>query len=133
MLDPTTLELTYTLAGHEPPILFRKDAQGWSATILPGGGLVAGVIEGQEYAMESIQLKSGDLLLAYTDGITDAVCYENTRFGRDRLLDTVMQSLREHPERSATEVLEHVFWSLRQFSGLAGQADDETLVMMRIG
>ncbi len=132
MLDPETRELTYTLAGHEHPVLFRREGTRWTSTILGGGGLVAGVIEGQQYAMESVQLQEGDLVIAYTDGITDAVCYQKTRFGRDRLIQAVLHSLNEQPDRDANEVLEYAFWSLRQFSGLAGQADDETLVVIKI-
>ncbi len=131
-LDPTTNELTYVLAGHDPPVLFRCDGKEWSSKILQGRGLVAGVIEGEQYRMESVQLQTGDVLVAYTDGITDAVDFNAARYGRDRLIASVSDFLNDNTDASASEVLERVFWSLRQFSGLAGQADDETMVVVRI-
>lgn len=132
VLDPESRELNYVLAGHDPPVLFRRENNEWRARILDGRGLVAGVIEGEKYRMESLRLVAGDVLVAYTDGMTDAVNFEKTRFGRDRLLESVRTMLEEQPDASADEVLERVFWTTRQFSGLAGQADDETMVVMRI-
>ena len=99
---------------------------------LPGEGMVIGVIPGEQYSMQEIQLQAGDVLLAYTDGITDAADFENRRFGKARLLDSALELLGEQPDATANDVLERVFWSMRQFSGLASQADDETLVVMRV-
>jgi len=132
VLEPQTRQLSYVLAGHDPPVLFRHDGKEWETRIMPGRGLVAGVIVGEKYRMETVQLQPGDVLVAYTDGMTDAVNFEKARFGRDRLLETVRSFLEAQPESSAEEVLKRVFWSTRQFSGLAGQADDETMVVMRI-
>ena len=132
VLDPETRELSYVLAGHDPPVLFRSESNEWRPRILDGRGLVAGVIEGEKYRMECIQLLPGDVLVAYTDGMTDAVNFEKNRYGRDRLLASVRTILEEQPAATADEVLERVFWTTRQFSGLAGQADDETMVVMRI-
>jgi serine phosphatase RsbU (regulator of sigma subunit) len=94
--------------------------------------MVVGVIPGERYDMTETQLLPGDILIAFTDGITDAANFENQRFGKKRLLESAMGLLEENPDASANDVLERVFWTMRQFSGLAPQADDETLVVVRI-
>lgn len=132
VLDPQSRELNYVLAGHDPPVLFREENNEWRTRVLDGRGLVAGVIEGERYRMESVQLVAGDVLVAYTDGMTDATNFENARFGRDRLLESVRTMLEEQPDANADDILKRVFWTTRQFSGLSGQADDETMVVMRI-
>ncbi|MFG0312565.1 MAG: PP2C family protein-serine/threonine phosphatase [Phycisphaerales bacterium] len=133
MMCPRTLVLRSVVAGHDLPILLRRGADGvYAQHKLPGEGMVIGVIPGERYSMHEIQLQAGDVLLAYTDGITDAADFENRRFGKARLLGSALELLGEQPDASASEVLERVFWSMRQFSGLAAQADDETLVVMRV-
>ncbi|MHA7814687.1 MAG: PP2C family protein-serine/threonine phosphatase [Phycisphaerales bacterium] len=134
MICPQTHTLSSVVAGHDMPILLRRDGDGrYAQTKVPGEGMVIGVIPGEQYSMQEMQLQVGDVLLAYTDGITDAVNFENKRFGKQRLLESALSMLEEQPDASANDVLERVFWSMRQFSGLASQADDETLVVVRIG
>lgn len=134
MICPRTHTLSSVVAGHDMPILLRRDGDGrYAQTKVPGEGMVIGVIPGEQYSMQEMQLQVGDVLLAYTDGITDAVNFENKRFGKQRLLESALSMLEEQPDASANDVLERVFWSMRQFSGLASQADDETLVVVRIG
>ncbi len=133
MLCPETRTLSSVVAGHDMPYLLRRDESGQYAQVpIPGEGLVIGVIAGEQYTMNEIQLHPGDVLLAYTDGITDAANFENQRFGKRRLLESAMGLLEEDPNASANDVLKRVFWSMRQFSGLAPQADDESLVVIRI-
>ncbi len=133
MMCPETRVLRSVVAGHDLPILLRRSENGvYTQHKLPGEGMVIGVIPGEQYSMQEIQLQAGDVLLAYTDGITDAADFENRRFGKARLLDSALELLGEQPDATANDVLERVFWSMRQFSGLASQADDETLVVMRV-
>jgi sigma-B regulation protein RsbU (phosphoserine phosphatase) len=132
MIDPDSLMMRYVFAGHEQPILFRKNESGWQTHTLEGNGLVVGVIEGEEYTMHTVQLQAGDFLIAYTDGITDAINFDMDRFRRHRLEDSIRSFLEESSSASANDVLERVFWSMRQFVGLQNQADDETLVVVKI-
>lgn len=133
VIDPKTRVMRYVIAGHEPPLLVRRDEDGTlGMRPLEGTGLVVGVIEGEQYTMHELQLLPGDVLLAYTDGITDTASFNLQRFGKRRLCDSVREFLTEQPDASAKQVLERVFWSMRQFSGLAEQADDETLVVVKI-
>ncbi|MEM9372395.1 MAG: GAF domain-containing SpoIIE family protein phosphatase [Planctomycetota bacterium] len=126
-------ELRYVSAGHDRPALFRRRSDGaWSHELLEAGGLVAGVMAGERYAIETLPLLTGDLLLVYTDGITDAGSFDGERFGRRRLLELVTGLLDTTPDVTAGGVVEHVFWGIRQFSGLHRQADDETLLAIRV-
>lgn len=132
MIDPQTLEMRYVNAGHEPPLLVRKGDSGWQIHSIDGAGLVVGVIEYEEYTMHTIDLQPGDFLIAYTDGITDAINFDMQRFRKDKLQQSIIDILEETPDANAQHMLERIFWSIRQFSGLQYQADDETLVVARI-
>jgi RNA-binding motif X-linked protein 2 len=77
-------------------------------------------------------LTEGDVLAVFTDGLTDARSFESERFGRERLVGAMGEALDAEPEASAGSLVERVFWSIRQFSGLQQQVDDETLVIARI-
>ncbi len=133
MIDPDSLILRYAVAGHDQPLLLRRAPDGrYALHQLGGSGMVVGVLPGERYAMDELQLREGDLLVAYTDGITDAANFDMQRFGKRRLTDSLLEFLAEQPGAGASQVLERVFWSMRQFSGLARQADDETLVVVKI-
>ncbi len=132
MIDPESLLMRYVVAGHEQPMLVRKERDGWKIHTLEGAGLVVGVITGESYTMHTVELRSGDFLIAYTDGITDAVNFDLERFRKPRLEASILEYLDEFPDASADDVLKRIFWSMRQFVGLQDQADDETLVVVKI-
>jgi serine phosphatase RsbU (regulator of sigma subunit) len=132
-IDPHTRELRYVSAGHDRPVLFRRAVGGgYSSRTLEGGGLVAGVSPGESYPVELCRLERGDVLAAFTDGLTDARAFDSSRFGRARLLEALSGALEAEPDASAAALVERVFWTIRQFTGLQPQADDETLVVARI-
>ena len=132
MIDPQTLEMRHVNAGHEPPMLVRKHKDQWQIQSLQGSGLVVGVLENEEYTMHTTQLHKGDFLIAFTDGITDAINFDMQRFRKSKLEQSIIEFLNETPDPSAQQVLERIFWSIRQFVGLQHQADDETLVVVKI-
>ncbi|MFG0306417.1 MAG: PP2C family protein-serine/threonine phosphatase [Phycisphaerales bacterium JB040] len=128
-IDPETLELCSVSAGHEPPVIVRAG----EAIELPTGGLVAGVLPDQRYEQTRTGLRPGDTLVAYTDGLMDARNFDGVRWGRDRLLATIVEAVTEaSPEDTAEWIRRRIFWSLRQYVGLAGQTDDETMVVVRV-
>ena len=133
-LDPSTLELVASTAGHDPPLLARVGEDGrYSIGELAVTGLVAGVDAREVYSDVRATLRPGDVLVVYTDGVPDTLDFHQARFTKARLREAVLAHLREHPDADAAGVLEHVFWSLRQHAGLAVQADDQTVVVARIG
>ncbi|MGA8675988.1 MAG: PP2C family protein-serine/threonine phosphatase [Candidatus Acidiferrales bacterium] len=83
-IDTAEKKLTYVSAGHWPPILFHKSGQ---ALLLKEGGAPLGIFPGQKYGDAELQLESGDRLVLYTDGLTEAMDSDDQEFGERRLMD----------------------------------------------
>jgi len=124
ILDPTTGRLTYCNAGHNPPYLLsaqnRDTVQALSRT-----GMVLGVVEDTTWKKETIRLAPGDVLVLYTDGVTDAESGQGSFFGRERLLEIAQANL----GRSAQDIQDALIAGVHQFMGDAPQFDDITLVI----
>ena len=132
VFDPVSNELSYVTAGHEPPLLLTMQPDGsWTHQLLQGEGLVAGIQEGEEYSMNRVVLQKDQIVVAYTDGMMDAMDFAGQRFTRGRLIDAIVETLNEEPSATAERIIERIFWHMRQFTGLQPQADDETVVVMR--
>jgi phosphoserine phosphatase RsbU/P len=122
--DAQVRQLTYVNAGHNPPILFRHNGL---TEELPGTGIALGVLEETEYDERSVSLSPGDLLVLYTDGVTEAVNATDEQFGTERLVDTV----RAMQGKTAADVLERIVERVSSFSGPTPQYDDVTLMILR--
>jgi len=136
LVDPSTFELNFCSAGHEPPLIIHAP-EGHRPTDddvrpLGAGGLVLGVDATHEYHAFTHRLEPGDVLLAHTDGVTDATSFEGERFGWSRMVGSVLAQLQEDPASGADAIVDRVLWDVRRFIGLAEQADDETLVALRV-
>lgn len=116
--------LTYTNAGHLPPLLFR----GATCTELTAGGMLMGIQRGTPYEQERIPLQTDDLLVVITDGVTDAWDFDGRVYGKDRLL----ASVRRHRELPAQQLAKQILWDVRRFVGLAEQSDDITIVVIKV-
>lgn len=112
--------LSYVNGGNEPALLLR---QGDEITALWPTGPIVGILPEAEYGVSEITLQPGDLLLAFTDGITDALNVENEAFGRER----VHQVLHLNPSTPAG-LLKGLQEQIHQFIGTAHQFDDITLL-----
>lgn len=135
-VDPVSRVLTYCSAGHEPPLLIRTEP-GRAPTrddvaSLCIGGLVLGINPGEAYRSLTIDLRPGDVLVAYTDGVTDARNFQDEKWGWGRMADAAIDALTQHPDASASMVLNSILWSLKRFVGLRRQVDDETLIVLRV-
>jgi sigma-B regulation protein RsbU (phosphoserine phosphatase) len=129
VLDRRTGMLTYVNAGHDAPILIHDNAEGKKGIeFLRKGGLLLGIEPTATYDEAFIELLQGDLLFMYTDGLTDAVNFQNESFGKDRLIDALL----ECRGKTARQTVDHVIWQMRRFIGLAEQFDDVSLVAVRI-
>ena len=124
VIDPARRRLTYTNAGHEPPLLLRRN----EIRRLEVGGMVVGVDEAQAYDKGVLDLQRGDLLLIHTDGLSDAQNFKDQRFGRDR----VMAAMHAVAEATAAQALNHLVWEMRRFVGLRHSTDDTTLVVVKV-
>jgi sigma-B regulation protein RsbU (phosphoserine phosphatase) len=123
LYDENTRSMTYTNAGHLPPLLLR----GSDVQLLEVTGTVVGAFPSISYQEKSIELRPDDLLVAYTDGITEPENEYGEEFGADRLADTVRRNQTREPGEIAAKVMEAV----RQWSNAPELPDDMTLVVMR--
>lgn len=137
VVDQHKMRLTYCSAGHEPPIVVRvpKHRTPTLADLdeLSVGGMVVGIDPSQRYQRAVFDIKPGDMILAYTDGLTDATNFAGERFGKVRVRDTLLRTLQEKPHASAGDVVERMLWEIRQFAGLSKvRSDDKTVLAVRI-
>lgn len=121
MLDTQDKTFTYTNAGHNPPVLFRRNKK----ILLQKGGLVLGALPDSSYEEEEIQLEEGDLLLFYTDGIIETL-RNNGYFGLDRLLKLTQENITRSPE----EIIDRVLAEVSKFGADSSQNDDMTIVVL---
>lgn len=124
--DPTTRQLTYACAGHNPPRL-KRCSLGTLASLDGVVSLPLGITAEETYAESTIELRPGDLLVFYTDGITEASNPAGEMFGVSRL----DQILGECPD-SAAQLLGAVLTSLERFTAGHPPADDRTLLVAAI-
>jgi sigma-B regulation protein RsbU (phosphoserine phosphatase) len=125
--DPARGRFDYVNAGHNPPMLFRGAEGKGTITRLEPGGTVIGLLDDAQYAQGSVQLSSGDFLVAYTDGISEAMNLADEEWGEDRMIDAI----RTCGGSCAQELLECLFAAATRFAGTAPQHDDMTLVVLR--
>ncbi len=129
VLDPASRVLTYARAGHNPPRLVRR---GRVLSLDDAGGLPLGILDGQVYDQASVTLEPGDLLLLYTDGITEAMAPlkgadRRHLFGLGRLDRLLLECADGTPE----ECIERIRAGVDVFSENAPPADDQTLIAIR--
>jgi phosphoserine phosphatase RsbU/P len=129
IIDLDTKVMRFCRAGHEPPILLHPSGE---VDQLPGGGLAVGLDEGELFdemlEEHEIQLREGDLLALYTDGITEATNPQGEEFERVRLAT----SLERHLDRELDEVVKTVDRYVRNFCVLEPNHDDRTLLLVRV-
>ncbi|HWQ34359.1 MAG TPA: SpoIIE family protein phosphatase [Blastocatellia bacterium] len=154
--DELTRRLCYVNAGHNPPILYRNgavsvsresgllrrtavDSRAATAELEPGaeirefqmlttGGPVIGLLENCEYSCETVTLESGDILVAYTDGVTEAFNPHGEEFGEERLRRVIAR----YAHLSASELSTRIMLAITDWCQDAPQHDDQTLVIARV-
>ncbi len=126
-------ELLFTNAGHLPPLWYRRATRQWDflhdSTPLSKEivDLPLGIIAGTEYSQTAVQLEPGDLLLLYTDGISEAYDDSGTQLGQERLLSMA----RTLPVDSAIAAGEELVAATARFSANAPATDDQTVVALQ--
>jgi sigma-B regulation protein RsbU (phosphoserine phosphatase) len=123
VLNPTTGKLCYVNGGHEP--LYVINAGRIKRQLMPTGPAV-GMIPDITFKTQQIELEPGDLLVGYTDGVTEARSPKDEFYTRDRL-----QSLLTQPLKSAAETLERVKTNLFEFIDIAPRSDDVTMLAVQ--
>jgi sigma-B regulation protein RsbU (phosphoserine phosphatase) len=125
IFDPKTGSLSYCNAGHNPPYVRRADGR---VEMLGGKhGPALGIVPGAVFVSESATLEPGDVLLMYTDGVTEAQNSAETLFSEERL-ETCLHDM---AEPSAGDAVRIVIDEVSAFQGDAPQFDDITLLALR--
>jgi serine phosphatase RsbU (regulator of sigma subunit) len=122
ILDPGGC-CTYTNAGHNPPMLLRRDATIFELT---EGGMVLGLFATAEYECGTVQLRPGDHLVLFTDGVLEARNKKGEEFGQERLYTL----LHENARASASEILRQLREAIALFSAGTPQHDDITMMVL---
>lgn len=127
--DHATQTLTYGNAGHNPPLLYCRQANGGDPiTWLQPTGAAIGLVEEFQITTDTVTLAHGDILLLYTDGVTEAMNVEEDQFGRERLAALVHQEA----DLPAKELVQAVRQEIQAFIGGEPLADDTTIVVGKI-
>jgi sigma-B regulation protein RsbU (phosphoserine phosphatase) len=124
VFDGTTRTMRYVNAGHNPPMVMRRDG---SIDWLETGGAPVGMFPDWRYEEGTVQLNAGDLVLAYTDGLIEAANSVGEEWGTEGFRTSVADSR----GRCADDIVNAVFTSMDAFSG-GRQSDDATLAVLRV-
>jgi sigma-B regulation protein RsbU (phosphoserine phosphatase) len=126
--NPESHTLRYVNAGHNPPILCRKGINGAKVVRLAEGGTVVGLFPAAPYQEAQLTLRSGDVMVAFTDGISEAMNDAEEEWDEERLIDLIRSS----NSRSAADMITCILERVDAFTAGARQHDDMTLVVMRV-
>jgi sigma-B regulation protein RsbU (phosphoserine phosphatase) len=121
LIDTENKRLLYISAGHNPPLLLRADG---TVHLLEDGGLPLGVFEDSRYSESVLDFEPGDVLILYTDGVTEAADRNDEEFGLRRLEEVVRKTaaLRAH------EIAHAITNAVREHSADAGGPEDDLTV-----
>ncbi len=122
-LDYRKRQITYCNAGHEPALLVRNG----KLRELGEGGMVIGVDPAQTYTKDVVQLETNDVLWIYTDGVPDAMNFNDEKFGKPRMRDALLK----YADESADTICRQMLWETRRFVGLNRRSDDTTIVVIK--
>ncbi len=123
--DPATGQVTYANAGHNPPLIVHPDG---SSTVIPStGGVALGVMPDINFNQNTVICAPGDILVCYTDGVTEAMNAEGEEFGLDRLRQVFQNNLLGDSHSLTQAILEAV----SVFAGETAQSDDITCLALR--
>lgn len=124
VLDAKSRRFTYCNAGHPPALLLRNG----QVSELPSDNMVLGIEANEDFRQNFIDLQSGDAILLYTDGLPDAMNFEQHAYGKDRIL----AAYKSTAGGSAQDINDHLLWDVRRFVGLTSRSDDLTMIVMKV-
>jgi phosphoserine phosphatase RsbU/P len=127
--DPETFTLTYSSAGHNPALLFRPQiaSTGMVSWLQPTGAAI-GLVEVFEMGTATVSLRAGDVLLLYTDGVTEATDPQEVPFGLLRLADVVQQ----RSDLSVQDLIQALRESLQAHTQGQPLVDDTTIIAVKV-
>ncbi len=125
VLDPLNQTLTYVNAGHNPPLVFFHGEE--RCHYLDKHGIALGILDNAEFEEHTVSLCPGDVVLLYTDGVTDAMNDDGVPFGEERLRAVAAQDC----TLPALEIIHRINAAIAEHVGDAAAYDDATLMVLR--
>jgi len=126
VLDAKAIRFSYVNAGHNSPVIFRGETA--EPRYLGGRDIALGIVPEVNIAPGVLALEHGDILVMYTDGVTEAFNTGDERFGEERLIDFV----RKNRPLPVKDILSGLIAEVCSFVGSAPQSDDLTLVILQV-
>jgi serine phosphatase RsbU (regulator of sigma subunit) len=126
VLDPRNKTLTYVNAGHNPP--FVLGTKNGDLVMLAAKGIALGIMSDMEFEQKEIILREGDILILYTDGVTETINRQGEMFGQDRLSGLV----ENNRHLSASDLIKKIEKTVVDFSEGQAQFDDLTLLAVKV-
>ena len=126
--DAASRTMNYVNAGHNAPMVFRQRNGAPEIVRLDTGGMVIGLIEDCEYSQGRVELAPGDVFIAYTDGISEAMNAADEEWGEDRMKNAVLAN----QGAAARALIERMMASADEFVAGAPQHDDMTMIIVRV-
>jgi sigma-B regulation protein RsbU (phosphoserine phosphatase) len=124
VLDHAAHRLRFSNAGHNPPVLMRASGE---TQLLEVGGLILGFMENTEFEEQACDIRLGDLLVIYSDGISESANAQGDEFGVEGIMDVI----RRHRRSSAQEILGAIMRAATAFAGDQPQLDDMTMIVLK--
>ncbi|MCD6162275.1 MAG: SpoIIE family protein phosphatase [candidate division Zixibacteria bacterium] len=124
VLDSKNRVFTFSNAGHNPPLLFKSDGK---IIELTEGGLAIGMFGNSVYEERPVYINNGDMLLFYTDGVTEAQNYNDEEFGTDRLKNIIIES----KDESSRAIINKVVEAVQKYKSASNQLDDLTMILLK--
>ena len=129
ILNTGTGDLAYTNAGHNPPFIYRVGRK--KPIPLDVGGMALGMIKDNAYSEDVVQLRKGDILVLYSDGVTEAHSPGGDMFDVDGLHEVVYKYMAANSDSfNARELLDQIYNAVHEFSASASLTDDLTIVVL---
>ena len=125
VIDTVSGTFTYVNAGHMPALLVRD---GKCSELDTSGGII-GLDKESRWVHRSVQIDHGDMLMCYSDGLSDAMNFQDESFGRKRIVTGLLNAVSEHED--AETITAHILWEMRRFTGLQKRFDDLTIVTIK--
>ncbi|MGN6726047.1 MAG: SpoIIE family protein phosphatase [Tepidisphaeraceae bacterium] len=123
VFDARNKRLTYCNAGHPHGMVLRNG----QIIELPSDNMVLGIDPDQEYTQNFFDLESGDAILLYTDGLPDAMNFDNQPYGKERIYQAFKAG-----GATAQEIADHLLWDVRRYVGLTNRSDDLTMIVIKV-
>jgi phosphoserine phosphatase RsbU/P len=126
VLDLSQKKLSYVNAGHNPPVVFRSADK--KISTLQGKGIALGVIDEIDLEEKEVNLAENDIVVFYTDGVTEAINHKEEQFGQQRLSDLIVR----YNQLTAKELVDKIKSEIMEFTRGEAQFDDLTLFALKV-